>query len=283
MPAAAPVARRRPQRDRIRAPRALPQKARRRRRGDRPDRAGSPPKPSIRRSRRGCECCAASSDADAFVAAAPGRRLLIVWWSDTGGTAQLVDAAAAGAVRSGAALEADAERSGQSARAALGTAEAHGAHRVQGVQTGDRGDAAATDAAGPGPFEVFACRCDRVSAAALLRADALLFATPECLGSMAGPMKTFFDRCYYPAFDRLAGRPYATIVCAGSDGLGAIRQIDRIATGWRLKRVADPLRVITGAQTPDTILAPKKIDASKLSAAAELGATLAAGTVLGIW
>lgn len=217
------------------------------------------------------------------MAAASGRRLLIVWWSDTGGTAQLVDSAAAGAVRGGAALEAEADRSEQSARASPGAPEANGPHRVQGVQTRVRVGAVATDVTSPDSFEVFACRCDRVSAAALLRADALLFATPECLGSMAGPMKAFFDRCYYPAFDRLVGRPYATIVCAGSDGQGAIRQIDRIATGWRLKRVADPLRVITGAQTPDTILAPKKIDASSLSAAGELGATLAAGTVLGIW
>lgn len=186
--------------------------------------------------------------------AAPGRRLLIVWWSNTGGTAQLADAAADGAERGAAALA---------------------------LQAGDGDDSSAV--AGAASFEVFACRCDTVCPAALLRADALLFATPECLGSMAGPMKAFFDRCYYPALDGLAGRPYATIVCAGSDGFGAIRQIERIATGWRLKRVADPLRVITGAQTPDAILAPKAIDASSSAHAAELGAALAAGTLLGIW
>jgi multimeric flavodoxin WrbA len=132
-------------------------------------------------------------------------------------------------------------------------------------------------------FEALACRCDRVAPEALLRADALLFATPECLGSMAGPMKTFFDRCYYPVLDRLVGRPYATIVCAGTDGHGAIRQIERIATGWRLRRVAEPVLAITGAQTPEAILAPKRIADADLARAAELGATLAAGTAHGVW
>ncbi len=49
-------------------------------------------------------------------------------------------------------------------------------------------------------------------------------------------LKDFFDRCYYPALGPSNGRPYACLVCAGSDGSGAVRQIERIATGWRLKR-----------------------------------------------
>jgi hypothetical protein len=83
--------------------------------------------------------------------------------------------------------------------------------------------------------------------------------------------------------DRLVGRPYATIVCAGTDGHGAIRQIERIATGWRLRRVAEPVLAITGAQTPEAILAPKRIADADLARAAELGATLAAGTAHGVW
>ena len=49
------------------------------------------------------------------------------------------------------------------------------------------------------------------------------------------------------------------LICAGSDGRNAARQVERIATGWRLKAVADPLIVCTHAQTPETILAPKII------------------------
>jgi multimeric flavodoxin WrbA len=45
-----------------------------------------------------------------------------------------------------------------------------------------------------------------------------IFATPENLAAMAGRMKDFFDRTYYPALDRINGRPYATLICPGSDG-----------------------------------------------------------------
>jgi multimeric flavodoxin WrbA len=55
----------------------------------------------------------------------------------------------------------------------------------------------------------------------VLAADGYLFATPENLASMSGMMKDFFDRTYYAVLDRINGRPYATLICAGSDGEGA--------------------------------------------------------------
>lgn len=117
----------------------------------------------------------------------------------------------------------------------------------------------------------------------LLAADGYLFACPENLASMAGVMKDFFDRTYYPVLGRIEGRPYAAMICAGSDGEGAARQIARIATGWRLKAVAEPLIVCTHAQTPEAILAPKTIAEADLTRCRELGATLAAGLALGIF
>lgn len=119
--------------------------------------------------------------------------------------------------------------------------------------------------------------------ASVLQADGFLFATPENLGSMAGMLKDFFDRVYYPALDHLAGRPYASLICAGSDGQGAARQIARIATGWRLKAVAEPLIVLTQAQTPAAILARKQLPAPELARCRELGAALASGLALGIF
>ena len=116
----------------------------------------------------------------------------------------------------------------------------------------------------------------------ILSADGYIFATPENLGSMSGLLKDFFDRTYYAALDRVNGRPYATLICAGSDGSGAARQIARIATGWRLKPVAEPLIVCTHAQTPDAILRPKLIAPADLARCAELGALLATGLALGV-
>ena len=172
------------------------------------------------------------------------KRLLIVYQSMTGGTRQIAQAAADAAI------------------------------------------AAARDAAGEGRAEAVDVRLLTAAAAGpadVLAADGYLFATPENLASMAGLMKDFFDRCYYPALDRIAGRPYATLICAGSDGSNAARQIERIATGWRLEAVAPPLIVCTQAQTPAAILRPKQIDAAALARCAELGATLGAGLALGVF
>lgn len=126
-------------------------------------------------------------------------------------------------------------------------------------------------------------RADAATPQDLLAADAYLFATPENLASMAGVMKDFFDRSYYPALGRIEGRPYAVMICAGSDGTGAARQIERIATGWRLKLIAPALIVCTQAQTPEAILARKRIGAADLQRCTELGAGLASGLVLGIF
>jgi multimeric flavodoxin WrbA len=117
----------------------------------------------------------------------------------------------------------------------------------------------------------------------VLAADAYIFATPENLASMAGRMKDFFDRTYYPALDRINGRPYATLICAGSDGENAARQVARIVTGWRLRQVAAPLIVRTNAQTKQAILAPKQIGQADLSRCHEAGAALAAGLASGIF
>ena len=114
-------------------------------------------------------------------------------------------------------------------------------------------------------------------------ADAFVFATPECLAMMSGQLKDFFDRSYYALLDRVNGRPYATLVCAGSDGTNAVRQIERIATGLRLRKVADAIIVNTDAQTPERILAPKRIEAADIQRCRELGQVIANGLSLGLW
>lgn len=146
----------------------------------------------------------------------------------------------------------------------MATAAADGAHSESGVQV------KLVRAFQCGPGDVIA-------------ADGFIFATPENLGAMSGGLKDFFDRCYYPALDRLAGRPYASLVCAGSDGQNAARQIERIATGWRLKPIAEALIVCTHAQTPQDILREKKIGWKDLEPCSALGAAMAAGLALGVF
>ena len=85
------------------------------------------------------------------------------------------------------------------------------------------------------------------TAADLKRADALVIATPENFGYMAGSIKEFFDRTFYACMadttpqgggsaSLLAGRAYSVIVCAGNDGSGAMQSVDRIVTGWRMRK-----------------------------------------------
>lgn len=124
--------------------------------------------------------------------------------------------------------------------------------------------------------------CD-AGAQDVLDADGYVFVAPENLAAIAGVMKDFFDRTYYPVLDRIAGRPYATLVCAGSDGENAVRQITRICTGWKLRLVSDALIVCTHAQTPEQILAPKTIGEDDLERCKEIGAVIAAGLELGIF
>lgn len=122
-----------------------------------------------------------------------------------------------------------------------------------------------------------------VRAEDILAAAAYLFVCPENLATMSGAMKEMFDRCYYPGLGRIEGRPYATMIAAGSDGEGAQRQIDRIARGWRLRRVAEPVIVITRAQTPEEILAPKVLPPDTLKEARQLGEALAEGLAMGMF
>lgn len=116
------------------------------------------------------------------------------------------------------------------------------------------------------------CLCARdATLQDLLWCDAIIFGTPENFGYMSGALKDFFDRTYYPAEPYALNRPYAIFISAGNDGTGAVREINRIAKGYPLVPVAEPL-ICVGELNP-----------SHLNAAHDLGLTIAAGLVFGIY
>jgi NAD(P)H-dependent FMN reductase len=117
----------------------------------------------------------------------------------------------------------------------------------------------------------------------LLAARGYLFVCPENLGTMSGLMKEFFDRTYYDALGRIEGRAYATIIAAGSDGAGAQAQLDRIVTGWRLRRVAEKMIVNFAAQTPQAIAACKQVPEKTLKACRDLGEGISEGLFIGLF
>ncbi len=143
--------------------------------------------------------------------------------------------------------------------------------------------AAAEGAAQEGGTETTVLRAEDAQARDMLAADGYLFVCPENLAAIAGVMKAFFDRSYYPLLGQIEGRPYAAMICAGSDGTNATAQLERIATGWRLKKVADTQIVCTDAQTPEQILAAKIICETELENCRQTGAALAAGLAMGIF
>jgi multimeric flavodoxin WrbA len=163
-----------------------------------------------------------------------GKTLLIIWYSRTGGSKAMAEAAA------------DAARDADGACVSL---------------------VEATNATAEDMFD----------------AAGYLFVFPENLAAIAGGMKEFFDRCYYPVLGQIEGRPYALLVCAGSDGSNAVAQAERIATGWRLKKVADSQIICTHAQAVEEILAPKTIGQADLDRCREIGGALAAGLDLGVF
>jgi hypothetical protein len=111
----------------------------------------------------------------------------------------------------------------------------------------------------------------RAELADLLWCDALVVVTPENFGYMAGAVKDFFDRTFYPAEGKVINLPYAVVVRACNDGSFARAAVERIARGYGWKRVAEPI-VSVGAD----------ID-GPLAQCEELGQTLLAGLELGVF
>src|SRR5260370_10102342 len=131
-------------------------------------------------------------------------------------------------------------------------------------------EAAARGARTESTVRISLLRAAEATAADVLEASGYVFASPENLAAMSGQMKDFFDRTYYAALDQLNGRPYSVMICAGSDGRNAARQIERIANAWRLKPIAQPFIVCTHAQTPEESLRPKLIPQAPLKHSEEL-------------
>ena len=124
-------------------------------------------------------------------------------------------------------------------------------------------------------------RAADTSPADVLAADALLLGTPEYFGTMSGMLKDFFDRVFYPCETAMTGRPYSVIVCAGGDGTGAMREVDRIVAGWRMRKIHPG--VISCRIGGEAGSSRGDLDPVDIEGARTLGATLAAGVAYGVF
>jgi len=105
----------------------------------------------------------------------------------------------------------------------------------------------------------------------LLWCHGLLLATPENFGYMAGALKDFFDRTFYPAQGLVEGLPFAVMISAGNDGSGALTAIERIARGYPLQRVIEP------------VIAKGELTDEALARCFDMGQTMAAGIAYGMF
>lgn len=108
----------------------------------------------------------------------------------------------------------------------------------------------------------------------LLDADGLAVGTPENFGYMSGMIKDFFDRTFYPSqqqAERVFRKPYVVFISAGNDGTGALTSIERITSGYKFKKVYEPL------------ISRKRLTEEVLEQCRELGKILAGGCAAGIY
>ena len=148
----------------------------------------------------------------------------------------------------------------------------HGVKTAQMAEAVARGaQTALREAEAQDEVRVVMKRCAEAGAQDVLRADALALGTPENFGYMSGMMKDFLERTFYACEGRIEGRPWAMFASAGQDGRGAIASVERIVTGWRLRKVREPILALRGL-TPEV-----------LAQCEELGATLAAGIAAGVF
>ena len=131
--------------------------------------------------------------------------------------------------------------------------------------------AVAEGAAAMEEAEVLVRRAADATAEDLLWADGIAIGSPENFGYLSGMIKDFFDRTFYAVEDRVFRKPYVVFISAGNDGTGALRALERIALGYKFRKVSEP------------VIAKGEIRPEDLEKCRELGGILAGGCQMGIF
>ena len=76
----------------------------------------------------------------------------------------------------------------------------------------------------------------------LLGADVLAVGTPDYFGYMAGGVKDFFDRCFYPTQGKATNKPYGTFVTHGGGG-AARKSLEDMGRTFKFRHIADTILV----------------------------------------
>jgi multimeric flavodoxin WrbA len=93
----------------------------------------------------------------------------------------------------------------------------------------------------------------------LLECDAIAIGTPDYFSYMAGALKDFFDRTFYPTHGKVNDKPYFAFVTHGGGGR-ALDSVERIANAFNFKKAVEPVLV---QGRPDEKAEAKLMEAGK--------------------
>jgi len=79
----------------------------------------------------------------------------------------------------------------------------------------------------------------------LIDCDGVAVGTPDYFSYMAGGLKDFFDRTFYPTKGEVEGKPCAIFVTHGGGGT-AVESVQDIAESFKFEEVAEPVLVRGG-------------------------------------
>ena len=86
----------------------------------------------------------------------------------------------------------------------------------------------------------------------LLGCDAIAFGSADYFSYIAGALKDFFDRTFYPTQGKVAGKPYAAFATGGIGGDTALSVLDRLCGAFKLKKAVDGIS-IAGAPSSEAL------------------------------
>jgi len=88
----------------------------------------------------------------------------------------------------------------------------------------------------------------------LLGCNAVAFGTADYFSYIAGALKDFFDRTFFPSQGKVTDKPYASFATGGGGGDTALAVLDRMCSSFKLKKAVDSVSV-AGAPSPEMLKA----------------------------
>ena len=86
----------------------------------------------------------------------------------------------------------------------------------------------------------------------LLGCDAIALGSADYFSYIAGGLKDFFDRTYYPSKGKVDGKPYGAFVTAGGPGDKVAECLDKFAGRFGLRKIGSTV-VAAGKPKPEIL------------------------------